>query len=357
MKILLNGATGGTNFGDFLFAKMFQEQVAEMVGMENTYWYQSPLTYSEFFEKRLGNSQKYKLKDMHALVCISGGYFCGNDRNWKDYIIRYLNYFSVCLRCISKGIPYGIFGVEVGISKSKRLQAVQEKVLKHAQIVTVRNSASYACAKKLGVKNLMCTADTVFAMENSLFADIQLEEAFAENGKKILLHINKKKLNGPIKTKVVPVINSFLEKHPQYSVVIAPDQLDEEQDEAMESIAQMLNCDRIIKSRYEDPLKLCKVIDAVDMVITTKLHVGIVGAKLGKSVISFSGHTEKIRRLYEELGVPERTMALDALNEETGLAMLERFYNIPMEIPQSVVDSAKNNMESVSAFITQISGR
>lgn len=39
MKIMLNGATAGTNFGDFLFAKMFQDKTAERVGLENVYWF------------------------------------------------------------------------------------------------------------------------------------------------------------------------------------------------------------------------------------------------------------------------------------------------------------------------------
>ena len=29
MKILLNGATGGTNFGDFLFSEAFQKEVSD----------------------------------------------------------------------------------------------------------------------------------------------------------------------------------------------------------------------------------------------------------------------------------------------------------------------------------------
>ena len=39
MKILLNGATGGTNFGDFLFAEAFQEELSNLIGKDNVYWY------------------------------------------------------------------------------------------------------------------------------------------------------------------------------------------------------------------------------------------------------------------------------------------------------------------------------
>ena len=37
MKVLLSGATAGTNFGDFLFAKMFQEFVGAIVGKDNVF--------------------------------------------------------------------------------------------------------------------------------------------------------------------------------------------------------------------------------------------------------------------------------------------------------------------------------
>lgn len=40
MKILLNGATGGSNFGDFLFAKMFSERIIKKIGQENVFWYE-----------------------------------------------------------------------------------------------------------------------------------------------------------------------------------------------------------------------------------------------------------------------------------------------------------------------------
>ena len=60
MKILLNGATGGTNFGDFIFAKMFQNKIGEIVGKENVCWYDARYSYSDFYAKHLKNNNKYK---------------------------------------------------------------------------------------------------------------------------------------------------------------------------------------------------------------------------------------------------------------------------------------------------------
>ena len=49
MNILLNGATAGSNFGDFLFAKAFQDYVGGIVGKENVYWYNSRYAMSDFY--------------------------------------------------------------------------------------------------------------------------------------------------------------------------------------------------------------------------------------------------------------------------------------------------------------------
>ena len=38
MKVMLSGATAGTNFGDLLFAKMFQQHISEQIGEENVFW-------------------------------------------------------------------------------------------------------------------------------------------------------------------------------------------------------------------------------------------------------------------------------------------------------------------------------
>ena len=63
MKVLLNGATNGTNFGDFLFAEAFQNRVAEVVGIDNVYWYDSRYALSDFFKMHLHYNKKYNLKE------------------------------------------------------------------------------------------------------------------------------------------------------------------------------------------------------------------------------------------------------------------------------------------------------
>ena len=355
MNVLLNGATHGTNFGDFLFAKAFQDYVGTIVGKENVFWYNSRYTMSKFYADRLNNNIK-PLKQMDALVYISGGYFCGNDKCIKDYIIRYLTYFHLGMQCIFRNIPYAIIGLEVSEPKSKLMKLIQKIILKKADVVVVRNKESLEFLEKYGVKDGICTADTVFALKADLYEDyLPNDEIINCDKKKIFMHVDSSaEINNLLADKVFPVVNSFLDKHPEYAVVIGMDQYVDNQHEILHDLSHKINAETVILNIYDNPLELVNVIKECDVVVTHKLHVGIVGAKLSKSVISFSGHTEKIKRLYEQLNVAERSIALDELTTAKGVEMLEKFHKEPIIVPGEIISDAEKNFEILKDFIVKI---
>ena len=126
MNVMLNGATAGTNFGDFLFAHMFQKRVSSLVGEDNVYWYCGKCAMSDFFESHLENHKHANIKDMGALIYISGGYFCGNDKTFKDRLFRVLRYFVVGIKAIQHRIPYAIIGLEVADPKNWWLKKIEK---------------------------------------------------------------------------------------------------------------------------------------------------------------------------------------------------------------------------------------
>lgn len=350
-KVLLNGATRGTNFGDFLFAKMFQEHIAEKVGAENVAWYTSRYAYSAYYRKYLKNSNQFPLKETDALVYISGGYFGGNDKTFKQFVTRYLSYFDIGIKFALRKKKYAIIGVEVAPSSSRWITAVQRFILRRASVLTVRNEESFRAVKAMGINNAICTADSVFAMPVSLFSGVEAPAMDGVGTPRLLVHMNPiKAKNEKIIRRVVPVVNRFVKNHPEYHVVLACDQYSQEQRAALDEVAALID-GPVTTVEYDDPLALYRVIEQVDVVVTTKLHVGIVGARLGKSVISFSGHTEKIQRLYSQLGESDRTCPLDQVTEEQGLAMLEAYYNKPMCVSQEITDAAQVNLAQLDAFL------
>ena len=360
MKVLLSGATAGTNFGDFLFAKMFQRHVADIVGEENVFWNDKGYrTFSEFYAQRLNYKGRFKLKDIDALVYISGGYFCGDDRCWKDYLFRYLHYFHIGVLCLLRRKPYAIIAVEAARSSSFIIDSIQRLLIKKAEIVVVRNQPSMDYVESvIGKENrrVFCTADSVFAMKRSLFEDCLIPEDI-ENSPypKLFLHCNPTiSQNKRHFDTIVPIVNKFLERHPDYQVIVSADQYAQDFSHELgvgNIVKSMIHSDKTIVYQYDNPIELCKVIDACDVIITSKLHVGIVGAHLGKSVISFSSHTKKIARLYEQLGASDRTIPLSELTIEDGYTLLESKYHVGMHVSQDIILSANSNFSHLTNFL------
>ncbi|MCM1141144.1 MAG: polysaccharide pyruvyl transferase family protein [Muribaculum sp.] len=360
MNVLINGATSGTNFGDFLFAKMFQDKLSSLIGADNVFWFKSRYALSEFYQKHLGYNKKYNIKDINSVVFMSGGYFCGDDHSYRDYLLRYLRYFHIGFRAIILKIPYGIFGVEVAIPHNYLIRKVQELILKNAEMVTVRNRESLTCATSLinntiQMGGVILTADSVFAIERSLFDYYKLPEPLTyRKHKHLFLHINPRmSQNETIISKVIPIVRAFVLNHPEYEIWVGADQFTNEQYEAFLNVKSALQLQKVKFCPYDDPLLLCKILDNADLIITHKLHVGIVGAKLNKSVVSFSGHTEKISRLYNQLNQAGRTHPLSSLSTETGLNMLEQYHNVAIEVPDALVKAAKKNFIELENFISR----
>lgn len=353
MKILLNGATGGTNFGDFLFAKIFHEKVVSLVGEENVFWYDSRYCLSTFFKKHLKcNSRKHKLSDIDALVCISGGYFCGNDKSWKNYVIRYLMYFHLCIRCILRRIPIAIIGVEVAKSKSKIIDKIQRFICRRAKIVVVRNSESLETLVKYGVDSGICTSDTAHIITTGFFSTCDVKDDIMKlEGKRLFFHVQPSYMD--VAEKLVPVINKFIKLHPEYSVVLGTDQYCQTYD-FLEEFAKQISANVVI-NRFDNPVDLCKVLSVMDLIITPKLHVGIVGATLSKSVVSFSIHSEKTSRFYHQLGEQGRSMSMVDFAEDKAINMLEKYYAKNLYVDEKIIKLAESNLDYLGKFIDNLS--
>lgn len=362
MKVLLSGATAGTNFGDFLFAKMFQEFVGAIVGKDNVFWNdRGYYPVSEFYAQRLNYHRKFKLKDIDALVYISGGYFCGDDKRLIDYVFRYLRYFHIGLCCLLRKKPYAIIAVEAAKSNSIIIDKIQRLLIRKADLVVVRNQPSMDYVETILGKDsgkAFCTADSVFAMERQLFDNCQIPDGMeANHSPKLFLHCNPvMSQNKRIFDTIIPIVNMFLNKHPEYQVVVSADQYVSDFSSpggVGDIIRAQITSDNTFIYQYDDPVALCKVIDSCDVVITTKLHVGIVGAHLGKSVISFSGHTLKISRLYKQLGIDDHTIPLSTMTIEEGYELLESKYNSPVKVPEFIVNDAKSNFLHLANFLNK----
>lgn len=352
MKILLNGATGGTNFGDFLFAEIFQNCTENIVGKENVYWYESRYQMSDFFKKHLGYQyKKYNLNDIDALVCISGGYFCGNDKTYRDYFIRYWRYFRICLKCIRKKIPIAIIGLEVAQSKNILIDRIQKYILNHAHVITVRNKQSLEQLEKYGVHFGVCTADTAHTILTTLNFQKNQNANKMLGRRSLFFHVQLSDID--MAQRVISVLNQFLDSHREYDVYVGTDQLHNRFDE-LDMLAGQINASQVTVLPYDYPVEFCSVLSQMDFLITPKLHVGIVGATLSKSVVSFSVHSYKIQRFYHQLSADERSLSMNDFSEEKALEMMEKFHDMPLIVPDDVLKASYDNLDCLESFIKSL---
>lgn len=356
MKILLNGATGGSNFGDFLFAKIFQEETAAIVGENNVLWYDSRYSLSNYFKEHMKcHSRKHKLSDIDALICISGGYFCGNDTTVRHIVIRYLSYFHLCIRCIIRKIPIAIIGVDVAKHKFNIMDKIQKFILQRADLVVVRNGESLEQLRIYGVENPICTADTAHVITSDFFSNCKVQDDIIKlSGRKMFFHIQPSQMREA--EKMIPVINRFISVHPEYSVVIGADQYWGE-DNFLVEFSKKIASKNVVINHFYDPVELCKVLDMMDLIVTPKLHVGIVGATLSKSVVSFSCHTEKISRFYRQLGEDGRSLSMANFSEEKAFDVLEKYHATPLFVSDDVVKMAQSNLNYLKCFLSNVSGK
>lgn len=354
MKILLCGATAGSNFGDLLLARLFQDCVSGIVGKENTCWFRSFRAFSPFFEEHLENHNRCRFSEIDLMVYISGGYFFGQDIRLKNYIARFFRYCFIGLKCILFRKPYVIIGVEAGPSKSRLMRALQAYIIKKARYVSVRNRESWEYVRNNIREDVVYTADTALCIPDS-FEDAPA--SIPAKQRRLLFHIrNTSAGNRSLISKLVPAINMLLEKEP-FTVALSADQYSEKQKELLDEVAGKLTAADIEKYEYRDPLFLCELIKRSDVVVTTKLHVGIVGARYGCSVISFSGFTDKISRFYRQIGEPERSLSMDEFSLERGCAMLERFKDRPITLDPVFREMALQNLEELKKLILSVKSR
>ena len=101
---------------------------------------------------------------------------------------------------------------------------------------------------------------------------------------------------------------------------------------------------------YDGIDRMLSILKRVDLIITQKLHVGILGCLLEKSVLSFTIDKEKTISFFKEIGYSERCIPLSQTDEDTVFEQLSKYYSEPILIPQRNKDLAKENLLVIKEF-------
>lgn len=360
--IALHGAYRHDNFGDMLLLGIYIRWIRET--------YPGCRVILPFLRTSLTgvvNADGRGLAELlraSALVYGGGGYFGEPNSGRTRWALRNTwRHMPVGLLARMRGIPIAISGVGAGPLSSGLARRLFVRLFGWADAVAVRDVESRGFMAQYGVEagRMVVTADAALSLDESDVTPGALAEAHRAfralpGSWRIGFNVaHSIRLRGM--DPLLEDLRTFAADHPQAAFVFFLDE-GAGRGESYHVTRMAREIERRVAAPaavvpYRSPDQVLGVIRALDLVITTKLHVGIVACALGTSVLAFPAH-QKTRRFYEQIGAADRCLPLDQLGPGDALDRLERFARGelgPAPVPPAVRAAALNNRTVLAEFL------
>jgi polysaccharide pyruvyl transferase WcaK-like protein len=311
VTIALHGSYYRYNFGDTLLCRLFCGWLQDVAGGETIVVPQA----DERNRQLIGADKKGLIaaNDARGLLLCGGGYFSQPGHTPQRWSLRaFRRHMWLIEAAKRKGIPYSIVGVGAGPLTVPWLRDKVRRIFDGATTVIVRDQESADFLRELGV-----VAPVVVAMDaaigitrdSPIFRDQPVPEVLVKaraSGKRPLL-IHTACHPTTREREIVEHAADWAAEHPEIYPIFCDDSVSRRPvtwPKAVKEARPALNgrSDHLLyDGRPEGHIAL---IGGVEGVVTTKLHVGIVGSALERPVISIPAHT-KTPRFYKQIGLSE----------------------------------------------------
>lgn len=336
-KVIVHGATncGSSNFGDYIYVDKLCHYIRQKTDC-NVYIADPSNFFLEHTQFRKGTLQGASL-----LVYAPGGYFGeGHAARFRDNLVQFIRFMPVGLRASALKIPIFVLGIGAGPNNSKMLSWAIRRITQNAICTTVRDRESYQALEKLGCPRVIESSDLILDMDIKKSAvetgQVRNIRRLAHGRKILLVHYNHDKKALDIFAQSVA---AYVKKHPDWFVVVCYDQLLDQSDE-MYDVFKKSVANSVLFS-YSDPYELVSLLSVCTLILTSKLHVGVIGALFEKSVLCVAEHPEKSKRFYRQIGNKERCVSLFETSPLEILALLERYADRSVVIPNTEFEKAR----------------
>lgn len=355
-NVILHGATnfGSSNYGDFIYGEILFEYFRGKG--YNVRFYQP----SDFFCENISDYKhikQFKKKEADLVVYIPGGYLGGGvgKIRIRDILIRFFRFFPLGIWAVLHRKKIYIMAVGADPVGNLLLKIGTEMLCNHSEFVTVRDHTSYTIIKKVCRKaNVYECGDLILTSKLKEESTLQLSEIMHEcKGRKLLLvHYNHSK---EALTKFADAVKKFIVRFPEYSVIVTADTALKYEKEYFEEFKKIfgINCYHFT---YSTPNALTALIRHCDMILTCKLHVGVIGSSFNKSVVAVACHYSKTKRFYEQLSEGSRCIELQKASSDKILDLLIQYHDKKISIDKRIIDKANESWIILERYLCSLNG-
>lgn len=351
-EILLNGASFANNFGDILFFQIFSKKVLDS-GFQPTMYSTNQviinqLPYVKFYENR-----KKAVKNAFKIAYIGGGYLGEQPFSRKIDLYKWgfrniRDIHIIGLLGIYYKKPIGVFGAGGGKITNVLTRYIVREIIEYANPVIVRDKETKdALIYCKNHENIIVSVDTVLAISQLRISSSQVKT------KNVILHLSDSPDINNVSKILWNDMKTFLIKHPEYSCTIITDHFSGGQKRSFDYFENISKKNIQVKTyKYTETEELIDIIKSSDIVITNKLHVGIVGISFDKNVISVPNHP-KVKNLFKQLCIEENLLDKNLIKENQLLVLLEKHKDFEFKLNDSVKKQALVNLVEFEDFITK----
>ena len=353
-NIILHGATNfcSSNYGDFLYGEMIFNYLKNRG--DNVQFYQP----SKFFIDNIPDyiqMKPIKKRKVDLVIYLPGGYLGGGDKKsrLRDIIIRFYRFFPLGIWTVIAKKKLVIIAIGADPLGNRLLQYGTKIICNHAIFTTVRDNKTYTILKNLCKKaNIFECGDLILTSKLEENYSPQLNRIIENCGQKklLLVHYNHDK---EALTKFAISVNKFLQKNPMYEIVVASDSVLEYEEQFFDIFKEKLGikCWHFI---YSKPSELTALIKMIDMVLTCKLHVGVVACSFNKSVIVAACHYDKTVRFYEQISEKNRCVDLHKISPDELQSLLENYKDKTINIDNKIIEKAKESWNILERYMIEL---
>src|SRR5690606_9296003 len=239
------------------------------------------------------------ISELDALIFGPGGYFGEPSGGWlKKLRWSFRNYKRHIIwnsQIYSNKIPYAIIGVGVGPLSFGFIRSKVIKLFHNTSYISVRDKYSQGFIVNWGSSKEKINQTSDVAL--SLVPDSSL----VPDKNKVALHFSTSKWKS--KDQIESFVSFIKEIKKDYRIYLFEDAKGQfsnpKNPNNLKNILHKWGINLPIVE-YKDPNTVIENLKSFDTIITSKLHVGIVGYSLGKKVLSIPSH-QKTSRFYEQI--------------------------------------------------------